>query len=85
MALTRKAVENTYRIYMAFMEKHTPGKWPLSMSEGIKEAVHFFLQMEDNMRKQAVEHPLPVRDLKIVIEVGCGRKRRKDVKNIICV
>ena len=38
-----------YRIYMALMEKHNPERHFLSISKGIKEAAHAFLQSGEDM------------------------------------
>ena len=34
---------NSYKIYWFFMEKHNPGRRPITMAEGIKEATHALL------------------------------------------
>eukprot|EP00532_Pseudo-nitzschia_australis_P020330 CAMPEP_0168304956 /NCGR_PEP_ID=MMETSP0142_2-20121227/48707_1 /TAXON_ID=44445 /ORGANISM="Pseudo-nitzschia australis, Strain 10249 10 AB" /LENGTH=35 /DNA_ID= /DNA_START= /DNA_END= /DNA_ORIENTATION= len=31
---------NSYRIYLALMKKHNLGRRPITMTKGIKEAIH---------------------------------------------
>ena len=64
------------------MEKHNPGRRPVMMAEGIKEAIHALLQRGSTMRTNALEHPLPVRDLRNVHDIGCGKRKRSDAKGI---
>ena len=78
-------VNKTYRICLTLLiEKNSPGRRPLFLSKGIKEASHMFLQQGEEMRKQSPEHPSPVRDLRNVHESRFGRKKRKDTKGVVC-
>ena len=76
---------NTYRIYsIALIENHNPGRTPLSLLEGIKEASHMLLlQQRKEGRNQAPEHPASVRDLRDVHDSGYGRKKRKDANGVV--
>ena len=73
---------NSYRIYLSLMEKHNPGRRPVTMAEGIKEATHALLQRGSKMRTRAPEHPSPVRDLRNVHDTGCGKRKRSDAKGV---
>ena len=60
---------------MALVNKHSPGRGCLQLLEGIKEEpAHCFLQEQgdDTRKKEAAEHPSPVRDMKNVHAVKCG-------------
>ena len=78
-------INNAYKIYITLMEKYNPGRRPVSMSEGVEEATHAFLQKGSNMQRQAAEHPSPIRDMNNVHESRCGRRKRKDAKGVVCV
>ena len=73
---------NLHRIYLALMEKHNPGRRPVTMAHRIKEATHALLQRGIKMRTRAPEHPSPVRDLKNVHDTGCGKRKRLDAKGV---
>ena len=66
---------NTYRIYIAFTEKHNFGSWQLLISEGIKESTHAFLKREETTRKGAPEYLSPVKDIANVHDNGCRKKK----------
>ena len=56
------------------------------MLEGIQKATHTFLQWGDNMQNQAAEHSSPIRDMDNVHgSAGCGRKKEKNAKGVVCV
>ena len=76
---------NTYKIYMALMKKHNPGRRCLQMSEGITESAHAFLQRGASMRQRTAEHPSPVRNMNNAHDTGRGRKNRADAKGVVCV
>mmetsp|Transcript_2847 Transcript_2847/g.5763 ORF Transcript_2847/g.5763 Transcript_2847/m.5763 type:complete len:366 (+) Transcript_2847:358-1455(+) len=66
---------NSYWIYMTLMEKHNPGRRPVTMAEGIKEATHSLLQRGPTMRVWALEHPSPIRDMTYVYNTGSGKRK----------
>ena len=68
---------NSYRIYMVFIETHNPGRRPLFMSEGIKKAAYLFLQRGEDMRKQAPGHPSLVMDLMSIHDSAYRRGKRR--------
>ena len=74
---------NSFRIALPLIEKHNPGRRPVTISEGIKEATRALLQRGNNMRTQAPDHPSPVRDTTSVCDTGCGKRKRLDPKGII--
>ena len=83
LRLSNMNFNNAYRIYLALMEEHNPGRKVLSISERIKEAAHSLLQEGPEMRKQVPEHASPVKDLRNVHDSECGRKERKNTKGAV--
>ena len=73
---------NAYRIYLALMEKHNSGRNLVSMAKGVKEATHALLQRGSTTRTRALDHPSPVRDMRNVHNIGCGKRRRSDAKGV---
>ena len=67
-------LNNEYQIYYALVEKYTPGRRLIGMEEALQEMTHFFCQQGDAMRSQRVYHPLHIRDMTNVFDVGIGRK-----------
>ena len=55
------------------------------MVEGIKEAARLVLQYREDTRKQALEPPLSVRDLRNVHDNGNRRKKIVDAKGVIYI
>ena len=74
MKLFNMGLNNEYQIYDALVEKYTPGRRFLGMEEALQEMTHFFCQQGDVMRSQRVYHPLHIRDMTNVFDVGIGRK-----------
>ena len=74
---------NSYRIYLlALMEKHNPGRRLVTITEGMKEATYALLQRGSKMRTQAPGHPSPVRDMTIIYDTRCGKRKRLDTKGV---
>ena len=71
-----------YRIYLALMEEHNPGKQPVSMVQGIKEAAYSFLQRGGKMRTRAPDHPSLVRNMRSEYNTGCEKRKRSDAKGV---
>ena len=64
------------------MEKHNPGRRPVTMAQGIKEAAHALLQRGSKMRTRAPDHLSPVRDMTCVYDTGCGKRKRSDARGV---
>ena len=76
---------NTYKICIALMKEHNPGRRCLQMSEEIRESEHTFLQRRDSIRKKRPEHPSPLQSMKNAHDTGHGREKRTDAKGVVCV
>ena len=73
---------NSYRIFLALMEKHNLGRRLVTIVQGFKEAINILLQRGIKMRKRALEHPLPVRDMTSEYDTGCGKTKRSNAKGV---
>ena len=73
---------NSYRINLALMTEHNPGRIPGSLVEGIKEAIDALLQRGIKTRTRAPDHPSPVMDMRSVYNTECGKRKRSDAKGV---
>ena len=56
-------MNNAYKIYEYFVNKHTPVQRYYDLIEAIYEAAHALLQRRDSMRLQKAENPVHVSNL----------------------